>query len=126
MSNIIASLIYPMLEQIFINTIDQRWIDLTQFPGTQFLPLAEPVPQGSIHRLNMSAGTIIPIHIHSCNEYVYVLAGEVETGGTTSSAGTFWFTPANTRQGTHKAITDVELLTIRLGAMGAFEFDSVL
>nr|WP_322721860.1 cupin domain-containing protein [Nostoc sp. ChiQUE02] len=112
--------------QIFINTIDQPWIDLTQFPGAQFLPLAEPVPQGSIHRLKMSAGTTIPIHIHWCDEYVYILAGVVETGGITSSAGTFWFTPANTRQGPHKAITDVELLTIRLGAMGAFEFDSGL
>ncbi|WP_373528080.1 cupin domain-containing protein [Nostoc sp.] len=109
--------------QIFINTIEQPWVDLTQFPGTQFLPLAEPVPQGSIHRLKMIAGTTIPVHIHLCDEYVYILAGVVETGGITSSAGTFWFTPSNTRQGPHKAITDVELLTIRLGAMGTFEFD---
>lgn len=110
-----------MPEQVFISTIEEPWIDLTQFPGTQLLPLAKPVPQGSIHLLKMSAGTTIPVHIHSCDEYVYILAGVLETGGTTSSAKTFWFTPANTRQGPHKAITDVELLTIRLGAMGTFE-----
>ncbi|MBE8991925.1 MULTISPECIES: cupin domain-containing protein [unclassified Nostoc] len=115
-----------MPEQIFINTIEQPWVDLPQFPGTQFLPLAEPVPDGSIHRLKMSAGTIIPVHIHFCDEYVYILSGVVETGGTTLSTGTFWFTPGNIRQGPHKAITDVELLTIRLGAMGAFELDSGL
>ncbi|MDJ0531448.1 MAG: hypothetical protein QNJ70_02960 [Xenococcaceae cyanobacterium MO_207.B15] len=28
---------------------------------------------------------------------------------------------ANTKNGSHKAIIDVELLTIRLGAMGVFE-----
>ncbi|MDF5719917.1 MAG: hypothetical protein PUP91_05405 [Rhizonema sp. PD37] len=32
-----------------------------------------------------------------------------------------WFTPAHTQNGLHKAITKVELLTIRLGAMGVFE-----
>jgi hypothetical protein len=34
---------------------------------------------------------------------------------------TFWFTPANTQNRSHKAITDVEIITIRLGAMGVFE-----
>lgn len=115
-----------MPQQTFIHTIDQPWIDFTQFPGTQLLPLVEPVPQGSIHRLNMKAGTTIAIHTHPCDEYVYVLAGVVETRGTTCCAGTFWFTPANTRQGPHKAMTDVELNTIRMGAMGVFESDSAL
>jgi hypothetical protein len=49
------------------------------------------------------------------------LSGKIETDSKTYSAGTFWITPANTRQGQHKAITDVELLTIRLGSMGEFE-----
>ena len=34
------------------------------------LSLATPVPEGSIHRLRMKAGTIIPLHTHPCNEYV--------------------------------------------------------
>ena len=85
------------------------------------MPLAEPVTNSSIHRLNMKAGTVIPFHIHPCDEYVYVLAGEIETGGNKYQAGTFWFTPANIRQGKHKAITDVELLTIRRGKVGEFE-----
>lgn len=110
-----------MPQQTFINTHEQSWIDFPQFPGMQILPLAEPVPQGSIHRLHLKAGTTVPIHTHPCDEYVYVMAGVVETGGTVCHAGTFWFTPANTRQGSHKAVTDVEILTIRLGAMGTFE-----
>lgn len=110
-----------MLHQTFSNTHEQSWIDFTQFPGTQILPLAEPVPQGSLHRLNLKAGTIIPIHTHPSDEYVYVLTGIVDTGGTRCKAGMFWFTPANTRQGPHQAVTDVEILTLRLGAMGTFE-----
>jgi quercetin dioxygenase-like cupin family protein len=112
--------------QIFIQTDEQAWTDLSQFPGTEFLPLAEPVEKGSIHRLRMKAGTIIPFHTHPCDEYVYVLKGIVETGNNHCRQGTFWVTPAHTRQGIHRAITDVEILTIRLGAMGEFEPDSVI
>lgn len=110
-----------MSEPKFIDTNIQSWNSLKQFPVTQILPLAEPVPQGSIHRLRMKQGTVIPVHYHPCDEYVYVLEGTIETGGKECHAGTFWFTPANTKNGSHKAITDVELLTIRLGAIGVFE-----
>ncbi len=58
---------------------------------------------------------------HPCDEYVYVLNGTVETAGRECKAGTFWFTPAHANNGPHKAITDVELMTIRLGEMGVFE-----
>lgn len=112
-----------MPQQKFINTQHQDWIDFTRFPGTQILPLTEPVPQGSIHRLRLKAGTQIPNHTHPCDEYVYVLGGIVETGGVRCEAGTFWLTPANTQQGPHQAVTDVEILTIRLGPMGRFESD---
>ena len=110
-----------MTEQNFIETDAAPWQKLAQFPGTEILPLAEPVPQGSIHKLRMAAGTIIPIHTHPCDEYVYVLDGIMETGGHECSKGKFWFTPANTKQGPHKALTNVEIITIRLGAMGTFE-----
>jgi quercetin dioxygenase-like cupin family protein len=110
-----------MLEQSFIQTGSRQWLSMDQFPGTQFLPLAEPVPEGSIHLLKMKAGTIIPVHTHPCDEYVYVLSGVVETGEITCSQGMFWVTPAHTQQGSHKAITDVEIMTIRLGRMGVFE-----
>lgn len=110
-----------MAEQSFIDTSTEQWLKLEQFPGTELLPLAEPVPQGSIHRLRMAAGTVIPVHSHPCDEYVYILDGTIETGGCECQKGTFWFTPANTKNGSHKAITDVELITIRLGAMGVFE-----
>lgn len=110
-----------MPEQIFIEADAQQWLELEQFPGAQLLPLAEPVPQGSVHRLRMSAGTTIPIHFHPSDEYVYVLDGILETGGRECKPGTFWFTPANTKNGPHKAITDVEIITVRLGPMGVFE-----
>jgi len=110
-----------MNKQTFIETNSQQWLPLEQFPGTQIMPLAEPVPQGSIQRLHMAAGSIISVHHHPCDEYVYVMSGIVETGGRECKSGTFWFTPANARNGPHKAITDVEILTIRLGAMGVFE-----
>jgi anti-sigma factor ChrR (cupin superfamily) len=110
-----------MPEQIFIQTSAKPWLNMEQFPGTQLLPLAEPVSEGSIHLLKLKAGTTIPVHTHPCNEYVYVLSGVVETSGVTCSQGTFWFTPAHTQQGDHKAITDVEIITIRLGKMGVFE-----
>ncbi|MEM8809633.1 MAG: cupin domain-containing protein [Cyanobacteria bacterium P01_G01_bin.38] len=110
-----------MSQQTFQETDQVPWQVLEQFPGTQLLPLAEPVLQGSIHRLRMAAGTVIPAHTHPCDEYVYVLAGTVETGQQTCESGTFWRTPAGVKQGPHKAVTNVELFTIRLGAMGDFE-----
>jgi quercetin dioxygenase-like cupin family protein len=110
-----------MPQQTFIQPSSGRWQNLDRFPGAQLLPLAEPVPEGSIHLLKMKAGTTIPVHAHPCDEYVYVLSGVVETGETTCAEGTFWFTPAQTQQGKHKAVTDVEMITIRLGRMGAFE-----
>ena len=112
-----------MTKQKYIDTNIQQWDKLPQFPGTEILTLAEPVPQGSIHKLRMSAGTIIPVHSHPCDEYVYVLKGTIETRGKECKSGTFWFTPANAKNGSHKAITDVEILTIRLGEMGKFEED---
>ena len=110
-----------MVAQSFIQTQNRLWQDIEQFPGAKIMPLAELLTDGSIHRLSMKAGTTIPFHTHPCDEYVYILAGEIETRGKNCKAGTFWFTPAYTRQGEHKAITDVELLTIRLGEMGKFE-----
>lgn len=110
-----------MANQIFTHAHPESWLDLAQFSGSQILPLAEPVSQGSIHRLRMSAGTAIPSHTHPSDEYVYVLEGTIQTNKQDCQPGTFWFTPANTKQGPHKAITDVEILTIRLGQMGVFE-----
>ncbi len=105
--------------QQFIEPDSSPW--LTFAPGVELLVLAEPVPNGSIHRARISAGTTISAHIHPCDEYVQVVSGTVVTGGRRCDAGTFWKTPAGTRQGPHVAETDVELLTIRLGAMGVFE-----
>jgi anti-sigma factor ChrR (cupin superfamily) len=106
--------------QSFVDPGDGTWLTIESLPGVALLPLAQPVPEGSIHRAHLVSGTIIPEHTHPADEYVLVLTGTVETGGRRCEAGTFWTTPAGTRQGPHIALTDVELLTVRLGAMGSF------
>jgi quercetin dioxygenase-like cupin family protein len=106
--------------QTFIDPGATAWLAIGALPGVELMPLAEPVPQGSIHRARLAAGTIIPVHTHPADEFVQVLSGTVETGGRRCEAGTFWTTPAGTRQGPHVAVSDVELLTVRLGAMGPF------
>jgi anti-sigma factor ChrR (cupin superfamily) len=108
-----------VLSQSFKWPHDERWSEL--MPGVSLLPLAEPVPGGSIHRARLVKGTIIPAHTHPANEYVHVVSGTIETGGRLCTEGTFWITPGNVRQGPHIAVDDVELLTIRLGPMGEFD-----
>jgi quercetin dioxygenase-like cupin family protein len=107
-------------EQSFIASGDGVWLKIDFLPGVELLPLAQPVPEGSIHRARLAEGTVIPVHTHPADEFVLVLSGTVETGGRLCEAGTFWTTPAGTRQGPHIAHTEAELLTVRLGAMGAF------
>ncbi len=106
--------------QTFVDHDTGGWIAIDFLPGVTLLPLAQPVKDGSIHRARLTKGTVIPVHTHPADEYVTVLRGTVETGGRRCEAGTFWITPAGTRQGPHVALTDVELLTVRLGAMGPF------
>jgi quercetin dioxygenase-like cupin family protein len=106
---------------IFASAEAGQWVKIDFLPGVEIMPLAQPVPGGSIHRARLSAGTTIPAHTHPADEYVYVISGTVETGATRCKPGTFWATPAGERQGPHVALTDVELLTVRLGAMGQFD-----
>jgi hypothetical protein len=112
-----------MSRQSFVDRTAPGWRALDALPGVALLPLAQPVPEGSIHRARLTEGTVIPVHTHPADEYVYVIRGTVETGGRRCEAGCFWITPRDTRQGPHVAITEVELLTVRLGAMGPFGAD---
>ena len=52
------------MPQTFQDLSIQEYSDLTAFPGASWVVLAEPVPEGSIHRLKMKQGTIIPVHTH--------------------------------------------------------------
>jgi anti-sigma factor ChrR (cupin superfamily) len=106
--------------QTFNDPDTGTWLKVDVLPGVELLPLAQPVPDGSIHRARLAAGTTIPVHTHPADEFVLVLSGTVQTAGRSCQAGTFWTTLAGTRQGPHVAVTEVELLTVRLGAMGAF------
>lgn len=109
------------MKQVFKESTEQQFSDLTIFPGASWSVLAEPVPEGSIHRLKLKKGTIIPPHTHPSDEFVYIISGTAKTGNRVCEKGTFWQTPAGVRQGPHEAITDVELITVRLGAMGEFD-----
>ena len=109
------------MAQQFKDAHEQLFEDLSAFPGSSWSVLAEPVSEGSIHRLKMNKGTRIPVHSHPADEYVYVLSGEITTGGRRCERGCFWFTPAGTKQGPHLAVTDVEIMTVRLGPMGNFD-----
>lgn len=109
-----------MTDQTFLPPEASPWLQVDFLPGVELLPLAQPVPDGSIHKARLAQGTVIPIHTHPAVEFVLVLSGTVETAGRRCEAGTFWTTPAGTRQGPHVAVTAVELLTVRLGAMGRF------
>lgn len=107
--------------QKFSDPGEQYFTDIDFLLGSSICVLAEPVPGGSIHRLKMTAGATIPKHTHPADEYVCVLSGTLKTGGRECRAGTFWTTPADVEQGPHEAVSDVELITIRLGAMGTFD-----
>lgn len=109
------------MEQTFRDSEEQQFSDLEILPGASWTILAEPVPQGSIHRLKMKKGTVIPPHVHPADEFVYLISGSVRTGEKRCEQGAFWNTPAGVRQGPHVALSDVELITIRLGPMGEFE-----
>ena len=109
------------MAQVFQDLSGQEYTDLAAFPGTSWVVMAEPVPQGSIHRLKMKQGTVIPAHTHPSDEHVFIISGSIKTGGRVCEAGCFWSTSQGTRQGPHEALTDVELITIRLGSMGEFE-----
>ncbi len=106
--------------QAFKDIEDQEFTDIDFLPGSSISVLAEPVAEGSIHRLKMKAGASIPPHTHPADEFVYVLSGRLKTSGRDCKAGTFWKTPKGIAQGPHEAVSDVEIITIRLGAMGAF------
>ena len=109
------------MAQTFKDLSAQEFEEVSVFPGTSWVVLAEPVPQGSVHRLKMKKGTVIPPHTHPADEYVFVISGTIKTGERICKAGCFWSTSKGTRQGPHEALTDVELITIRLGPMGQFE-----
>ena len=85
--------------QTFTDPDATNWLKIEALPGVELMPLAGPVPEGSIHRARIVAGTIIPVHTHPADEFVLVLSGTIETAGGRCEAGTFWTTPAGTRQG---------------------------
>lgn len=50
-----------------------------------------------------------------------LISVDLVTAGRRCAAGAFWFTPTTTRRGPHETITNVALITVRFGPMGASE-----
>src|SRR5260370_38673124 len=97
--------------QTFIDPGAGTWLRIDFLPGVELMPLAQPVPEGSVHRARLAAGTTIPGHTHPADEFVIVLSGTIETGGRTSETGTCWTTPPGTAHGTHVPVPEVEFFT---------------
>lgn len=55
------------MAQQFKDAREQGFQDLPAFPGSSWSVLAEPLPQGSIHRLKMKKDTEIPAHTQRMN-----------------------------------------------------------
>src|SRR5260370_34402094 len=102
--------------QTFTDPGAGTWLTIDFLPGVELMPLAQPVPDGSIHRARLRAGTTIPVHAHPADAFVLVLSGTIETAGRRREAGTFWTAPAGTRQRPSLAVADVEVRTVRPGA----------
>jgi hypothetical protein len=51
--------------QTFIDSNANGWTAIDFLPGVTLLPLAQPVKDGSIHRVRLSKGTVIPVHTPS-------------------------------------------------------------
>ena len=62
-------------DQSFADPDSIDWMTIDFLPGVTLMPLAQPVPDGSIHRARLAAGTVIPAHTHPADEYVLVLSG---------------------------------------------------
>ena len=50
--------------QTFTEPDDAAWMRIDFLPGVELLPLAQPAPEGSIHRARLAEGTVIPVHTH--------------------------------------------------------------
>ena len=84
------------------------------YDGVELLPLHKNERTGGVTVLRkFKAGVTVPAHIHpDANEYVFVLSGAWEEGGTSYTQGTFFFAPKGVAHGPHVARTEVISLTV--------------
>jgi quercetin dioxygenase-like cupin family protein len=84
------------------------------YEGVELLVLHRNEATGGVVVLRkFRAGLTVPAHIHpEANEYVYVMSGEWEEGGTVYTTGAFFFVPKGIKHGPHHARTDLISLTI--------------
>lgn len=73
------------------------------FPGISFIPLDERLPNGTgLHFFKMAPGALSPGHEHTCNEYFYVIEGDlVDNDGTRYGPGDMVMLRAGTQHSSH-------------------------
>src|ERR1044072_2411787 len=84
------------------------------YPGVELMVLHKNEATGGVTVLRkFHAGGTVPAHVHpQANESVYILSGEWEESGGTSTPGKFFHAPKGERHGPHVAKTEVVSLTI--------------
>jgi quercetin dioxygenase-like cupin family protein len=78
-----------------------------------------------IYRSRLKRGTRIPAHLHpGAVEHMLAVEGVVETTGGRCKGGESWTSPPGVEHGRHLAVTDVEFITISIGAEGTLIVES--
>jgi hypothetical protein len=93
-------------------------VPLTDYPRVSMAPLTPAFGGGSMHHLFMRTGAVIGPLTNVMDEYLIVLNGKVKSGDKTLQKGAILHCPGAVRQGPHEALTDAEVLAIRLGPPG--------
>lgn len=98
---------------------------LKDFEEVRVTHLTDLFAGGSLDKISMKAGALISPHTHVCDESAYVISGRLQSGEDEQQKvyeqGSIVFTPGAVKQGPHLALTDVELLTMRVGPIGLFD-----
>jgi RimJ/RimL family protein N-acetyltransferase len=93
-------------------------VPLRDFPRVSLAPLTPAFAGGSVHNLFMREGAQLGPLTNVLDEYLIVHNGELKSGDDTLERGSVLHCPGGVRQGPHIALTDAEVLVIRLGPPG--------
>ena len=105
--------------QTFRLADEARWEPVGVGPGRKCFRSPTLRPRRTLTGL-VKRGTRIPAHLHpGAVEHMLVLEGVVETtAGRGCERGGFWTSPPGVEHGPRLAVSDVEFITIGIGAEG--------
>jgi RimJ/RimL family protein N-acetyltransferase len=97
---------------------DVTAVPLSEYPRVSMAPLTPAFAGGSVQHFFMRSGAKIGPLTNVLDEYLIVLQGSLKSGDKTLEKGAVLHCPGAVRQGPHEALTEVDLLSIRLGPPG--------